>query len=743
MIAALIDHLWQSTLFALGAGALTLALRSNAARFRYGVWFAASVKFLVPFAALASAGRWVAAQLHPAAAAPAGLLLVRQVVEPFAAAPIAPMAAAGVPIVAPPAPYSLAPLILAAVWAVGAACVLTLWAVRWRRVRAALIASSPLMLDRQITARASASLLEPGVVGVLRPVVMVPIGIEAHLSPAEWQAVLAHELCHLRRRDNLTAAFHMLVEALFWFHPLVWWIGGRLIAERERACDEGVITAGHEPRVYAEGLLKVCRFYLRSPLACAAGVSGGNLKTRVARIMTGAAGARLGVRKAALMSAAAGLAVSAPLAAGLIAALPAAARTAILANAGPQGPAATVASPTASPQAGAAPAPQARTLAQTLEQSAQTLAAPGEALADAVHIEPVAAPPLRLAALAAPETTPAPVGGGADAAPGPAAPSPAAGCRLPAVATFQVDAGSYVPLIDGEINGRKVKFIAAVSSLTVLFRSDAKALKVEEMNRSTGFTWPGGATQFGSGWIHDLELDGMPRKVLSNYDVHEDFNIPVVDGGAGWPSNPGAMLGAQFWALADNDFDLAAHSISLVRPTGCAPRDILPFNGGAYSKTPLLTGATRAIEQRVTVVVDGVPLEALIDTSAGATIMTRQGASKLSQSWPLPGAEPQGPLFTGGRGQIPWAKARFKTFSIGEETIQNPRIVVADLYNLPQKTEYLWKYSSVAHPGGVAMPNRNTPDMILGADFFHAHHVLISNSRRMMYFVYNGGPIFR
>jgi hypothetical protein len=138
-----------------------------------------------------------------------------------------------------------------------------------------------------------------------------------------------------------------------------------------------------------------------------------------------------------------------------------------------------------------------------------------------------------------------------------------------------------------------------------------------------------------------------------------------------------------------------------------------------------------------------VPLEALIDTSAGATIMTRQGASKLSQSWPLPGAEPQGPLFTGGRGQIPWAKARFKTFSIGEETIQNPRIVVADLYNLPQKTEYLWKYSSVAHPGGVAMPNRNTPDMILGADFFHAHHVLISNSRRMMYFVYNGGPIFR
>ena len=50
----------------------------------------------------------------------------------------------------------------------------------------------------------------------------------------------------------------MVVQALFWFHPLVWWVGARLIDERERACDEDVIRLGSEPQVYAESILKTC-----------------------------------------------------------------------------------------------------------------------------------------------------------------------------------------------------------------------------------------------------------------------------------------------------------------------------------------------------------------------------------------------------------------------------------------------------------------------------------------------------
>ena len=78
----------------------------------------------------------------------------------------------------------------------------------------------------------------------------------------------------------------MIVEAVFWFHPLVWWISARLMEERERACDEGVLELGSEPQVYAESILKTCEFCVESPLACVSGVTGADLKKRIVRIMT-------------------------------------------------------------------------------------------------------------------------------------------------------------------------------------------------------------------------------------------------------------------------------------------------------------------------------------------------------------------------------------------------------------------------------------------------------------------------
>src|SRR6266576_923925 len=77
--------------------------------------------------------------------------------------------------------------------------------------------------------------------------------------------MLAHELWHVQRRDNLAAAVHMLVEAVFWFHPLLWWLGARLVEERERACDEEVLEMGKERQVYAESILKICEFCVESP----------------------------------------------------------------------------------------------------------------------------------------------------------------------------------------------------------------------------------------------------------------------------------------------------------------------------------------------------------------------------------------------------------------------------------------------------------------------------------------------
>ncbi len=164
----------------------------------------------------------------------------------------------------------------------------------------------------------SPTLLEPGVFGVFRPVLMLPEGICERLAVAQVEAVIAHELCHVRHRDNLIAAIHMFVETAFWFHPLVWWIGKRMVEERERACDEEVLRRGSAPQVYAEGILNICKIYAESPLACVSGVTGANLKKRIEAIMRNRAALRLDFTRKAMLAVCGVAALALPFALGIV-----------------------------------------------------------------------------------------------------------------------------------------------------------------------------------------------------------------------------------------------------------------------------------------------------------------------------------------------------------------------------------------------------------------------------------------
>jgi uncharacterized protein (TIGR03435 family) len=166
--------------------------------------------------------------------------------------------------------------------------------------------------------RCTESFLEPGIFGIVRPVLLWPRAIGDRLTDEQLEAVLAHELCHLRRSDNLAALFHLVVQTIFWFHPLVWWIGAHLITERERACDEDVIRRGSERAAYAESILKTCQFFVESPLACVSGVTGSDLKTRIEEIMTKDTVSAPGALKRALLTAAAVVVFVAPVAVGAL-----------------------------------------------------------------------------------------------------------------------------------------------------------------------------------------------------------------------------------------------------------------------------------------------------------------------------------------------------------------------------------------------------------------------------------------
>jgi uncharacterized protein (TIGR03435 family) len=83
---------------------------------------------------------------------------------------------------------------------------------------------------------------------------------------------------------------------------MVWWLGAKLVQERERACDEEVLRLGKDPQAYAEGILKVCEFYLESPLACVAGVTGADMKKRIQAIMCQHIGSKVGWTKKLLLA---------------------------------------------------------------------------------------------------------------------------------------------------------------------------------------------------------------------------------------------------------------------------------------------------------------------------------------------------------------------------------------------------------------------------------------------------------
>jgi uncharacterized protein (TIGR03435 family) len=156
------------------------------------------------------------------------------------------------------------------------------------------------------------------VFGIFHPVLVLPEGISDRLTEEQLQAVLAHEARHIECNDNLTAALHMVVETLFWFHPLVWWIGARLMDERERDCDEAVLRQGSQPGVYARGIVQVCEAYVESPLACASGISGSDLKKRIREIMTWRGSLPVTLRAKAMLAVAAFAAVSVPFVIGIL-----------------------------------------------------------------------------------------------------------------------------------------------------------------------------------------------------------------------------------------------------------------------------------------------------------------------------------------------------------------------------------------------------------------------------------------
>ena len=135
----------------------------------------------------------------------------------------------------------------------------------------------------------------PVTVGFLHPVIVFPAHWDKW-SQAQLEAILTHEGEHAQRRDSLVQWFALLNRALFWFHPVAWWLERKLRALAEEACDDAVIERGHNPREYAECLLDIARSVSLSGSrlnVTGMAMPGGFLPQRIRKIMEGGRAAGL------------------------------------------------------------------------------------------------------------------------------------------------------------------------------------------------------------------------------------------------------------------------------------------------------------------------------------------------------------------------------------------------------------------------------------------------------------------
>jgi bla regulator protein BlaR1 len=316
---ALVNHLWQSTSIMLLIWLLTIHLKKYRANLRYRLWMLASVKFLVPLSFLVEFGKLLRSSVKHTSSIPIPQMsdVIVRSIQPYAALlqvdPTAAVANAH-SIQAAGAVW----IVCLCVWGFGTVVMAALWLRTWLRLYNIARLGTPWgkVSDTQVLLCEGS--VDPGVFGILKPVILLPEALPRQLSQPELDTIYAHELCHARRRDNLTAAFHAVVHSVFWFHPAVWIIRAKLMDERERACDETVLASGVDIDIYARSIVRVCKLQVEGQGDVMAWVTGGNLKERIQRILSNISSETLSPGRKCFLAAAAILVVMLPISLGVM-----------------------------------------------------------------------------------------------------------------------------------------------------------------------------------------------------------------------------------------------------------------------------------------------------------------------------------------------------------------------------------------------------------------------------------------
>lgn len=289
----------------------------------------------------------------------------------------------------------------------------------------------------------------------------------------------------------------------------------------------------------------------------------------------------------------------------------------------------------------------------------------------------------------------------------------AAECKLVRIEEWPVRFEQNLPIIDGEINGKKIGILIDTGSE----RSFVTRSAVTRMMLTR--------TKVGTTGLESVKLEELrigPAKRL-DWDVlvspEQDFGAQVVS----------LVLGHDFLSGVDFEFDFANRAVRLFQAQDCVNSSLAYWT----NVKPIDVAIQGRDEFLVNVAVNGRAMLAILDSGASTSALTMAESVRLGITQKTPGVRTAGCSIGIGRPALDYWSAPFESFAIGAELIHNPMLRIADFT----------RETSVNQVGG-SQANRfaNQPQLILGMDFLRAHRIFVANSKRRMYLTYTGGTVF-
>jgi predicted aspartyl protease len=295
------------------------------------------------------------------------------------------------------------------------------------------------------------------------------------------------------------------------------------------------------------------------------------------------------------------------------------------------------------------------------------------------------------------------------ALPAQAADAPA--CSYVPVATLPIRAASQ-PTVDGTIDGKPAVMLLDTGAITSELMLPAVEKFGLRMDNTGKYEYGiGGATVNYAAVVKDFSVGAahsgkVALRVIGNTAMASEFD---------------AIVGADFILQADLEIAMAQKQMRFFRATGCKDTFLAYWDKDAM-EIPFGGTMTATVNPRFIVELNGVKLEAMIDSGAARSVVSRKAAERAGVTVGSPGVTPAGKMAGIGATSVESWSAAFETFTIGSETIKNAAIDILD--TPPQGSPY-----------GFA-------DVLLGADFLRAHRVLFAMSQQRLYVSYTGGEVF-